>query len=99
MTSLLVTTEEAAKLLSVSPKVIRRLVHEGKLDAQRFGGQRGPFRIQRASIEKLAGIEPEAKPRRRKGEPRPLSNDELRNRSNLARMREGLKPLFENVPA
>jgi excisionase family DNA binding protein len=49
----LLTTEEAGKLLNVSPLTIRSLINSGKIKACRLSGE-GRFKILKSEIERIA---------------------------------------------
>ena len=45
------TLEEVAKLLKLHPRTLRRWIHQGKLEARRFGKQ---YRLRLADLEHIA---------------------------------------------
>lgn len=51
--SVFVRPAEAGRMLGLSSEQIRRMVHDGKLSAQR-NGPRGVMRIRRAEVENMA---------------------------------------------
>ena len=50
----LLTTKEAASALGCSPDTVKRLLTSGKLQGRRLGGERGHWRITRASVAAFA---------------------------------------------
>lgn len=53
----LLTVEAAAERLKLHPKTVLRFIREGRLSAAKVGKS---YRIQRADLDALAGIEPKA---------------------------------------
>src|SRR5262245_58481780 len=54
MTQLIYTVDQAAEVLHLHAKTVRRFIHEGRLKAKRIGKE---YRIMRADLAELAGTE------------------------------------------
>ena len=51
----LVSTKEAARLLSVTQKTILNMIHDGRLSATKLGNATSPWRIRKDSIKIFQG--------------------------------------------